>query len=126
MVHTDYNLVNHHAIGWLPLSVTGLGWLGYDTLIVAEFGGVTVGENLPMRNSALYLLSGVLKAISPLEVQRQTIFTGLAQPMGVWVKDGTIYLHEKGNIRTEIWKLTNTGHVRKHKLFAKGSGAGDE
>ncbi len=125
MVHPDYNLLNLRAVDWLPQSVTGLGWLGTDTLVVAEFGGVSNGEKLPTRNGVLHLLTGVLKATGPTDVKRQTIVTGLAQPMGVWVKDGAIYLHEKGDLGTEIWKVTNAGGVWKHELFAKGWGAGD-
>jgi hypothetical protein len=122
-VHPAYNLVNLRAPDWLPNSVTGLAWLGPDTLVVAEFGGVSPEEKSPMRKGALHLLTGVMKAKGPGDVQRVTIAQGLAQPMGAWVKDGAIYLHEKGDLGTEIWKVSKSGGQWKHELFAKGWGA---
>jgi hypothetical protein len=87
---------------------------------------VVVNEKKPMREGALHLLTGVLKAKGPGDVHRQTILEGLAQPMGVWVKDGVIYLHEKGDLGTEIYTVTrSTGGQWKHELFAKGWGAED-
>src|SRR5688500_6012026 len=76
-----YNLVNIRALDWLPQSVTGLAWLGPDTLVVAEFGGVKPMEQFPTRKGALHLLTGVMKAKGPGDVKRTTIAQGLAQPI---------------------------------------------
>jgi hypothetical protein len=105
--------------------VTGLAWLGPDSLVVAEFGGVKPEEDHPMRKGKLHLLTGVEAARGPEGVKRQTLLEGLAQPMGLWMKDGALYLHEKGDSGTEIHKVTRNGAAWKHELYAKGWGGGD-
>lgn len=122
-VHPAYDIVNLRDPEWIPQSITGLAWLGPDTLAVAEFGGVAVGEKAPTRNGAIHLLTGVLKAKGPGDVRHITIAKDLPQPMGIFVKDGAIYLHEKGDLGTEIHRLVRVGGEWKDELFAKGWGA---
>lgn len=125
-VNPHFDLVNLRALDWEPQSVTGLAWLGPDTLVVAEFGGVSGGEREATRKGKLHLLKGVLAAKGPEGVTRETLLEGLAQPMGVSVRDGAIYLHEKGAQGTEIAKVTRGAGGRwTRELFAKGWGEGE-
>ncbi|MCA2217762.1 family 16 glycoside hydrolase [Jidongwangia harbinensis] len=93
-VHPAYNLTNLRPAGFEP-KVTGMDFLSGGRLAVTTWGAseATTGE--------VWILGNVTGDTGPTRVTTKRVATGLKEPMGIKVVDGSIYVAEKHRL-TEL------------------------
>jgi Domain of Unknown Function (DUF1080)/PA14 domain/Carbohydrate binding module (family 35) len=93
-VNPDYTLTDLRPEGFRP-QVSAMDWTDDGRLAIATWGGSlnTVGE--------VYLLDNVTGTTDPSKVTYTKVASGLREPMGLAVVDGTIYVSQKHEL-TEL------------------------
>jgi hypothetical protein len=87
-VHPDYTLTDLRPEGFQP-QVSAMAWTDDERLVIATWGGSNKWQG------EVYLLDNVVGATGPDRVTVKRIATGLKEPMGVAVVDGTVYVSQK-------------------------------
>ncbi len=109
-VHPGYTLTNLRPTGFQP-QVSAMDWFPDGRLAIATWGGgeTTAGE--------VYILSGVTGSTSPSQVTYKKIATGLREPMGLKIVDGTIYVSQKHEL-TELNDTNGDGTIDQYRRVA--------
>ncbi|MGA5299784.1 family 16 glycoside hydrolase [Nucisporomicrobium flavum] len=109
-VHPGYTLTNLRPSGFQP-QVSAMDWFPDGRLAIATWGGsdTVAGE--------VYVLSGVTGATSPSQVTYKKIATGLREPMGLKIVDGTIYVSQKHEL-TELNDTNGDGVIDQYRRVA--------
>ncbi|MEV4641430.1 PA14 domain-containing protein [Actinoplanes sp. NPDC049548] len=109
-VHPGYTLTNLRPSGFQP-QVSAMDWYPDGRLAIATWGGsdTVAGE--------VYVLSGVTGATSPGQVTYKRIATGLREPMGLKIVDGTIYVSQKHEL-TELNDTNGDGVIDQYRRVA--------
>lgn len=93
-VNPNYTLTNLRPNGFEP-QVSAMDWTRDGRLVIATWGGSlnTLGE--------VYILDHVTGRTDPSKVTYKKVASGLREPMGLKVVDGTIYVSQKHEL-TEL------------------------
>ncbi|WFE20611.1 DUF1080 domain-containing protein [Solwaraspora sp. WMMD937] len=93
-VHPDYTLTDLRPDGFEP-QVSGMDWTEDGRLVIATWGGSeeVLGE--------VYIVENVTGPTSAEQVTYKKVASGLREPMGLAVVDGTIYVSQKHEL-TEL------------------------
>jgi 3-keto-disaccharide hydrolase/PA14 domain-containing protein/carbohydrate binding protein with CBM35 domain len=109
-VHPGYDLTDLRPPGFEP-QVTGLAFTDDNDLVVSTWGGTdnTAGE--------VYLLENTTGDTGPDQVAYRRIASGLREPMGVAVVDGTVYVSQKHEL-TALHDSDGDGFLDEHETIA--------
>ncbi|MEV0393739.1 family 16 glycoside hydrolase [Polymorphospora rubra] len=109
-VHPDYTLTDLRPAGFEP-QVSGMDWLADGRLVISTWGGSNqvLGE--------VYIVENVTGATGPDQVTYKRVATGLREPMGVAVVDGTIYVSQKHEL-TELRDTNGDEIADEHRTVA--------
>ncbi len=109
-VHPGYTLTNLRPAGFEP-QVSAMDWFPDGRLAIATWGGsdTVAGE--------VYIFDGVTGNTSPSKVTYKRIATGLREPMGLKIVDGTIYVSQKHEL-TELKDTTGDGVIDQYRRVA--------
>ncbi len=109
-VHPGYDLTDLRPPGFEP-QVTGLDFTANNDLVVSTWGGTdnVAGE--------VYLLENTTGDTGPDQVSYRKIASGLREPMGVAVVDGTVYVSQKDEL-TALHDSDGDGFLDKHETIA--------
>jgi hypothetical protein len=109
-VHPGYDLTDLRPPGFEP-QVTGLAFTESNDLVVSTWGGTdnTAGE--------VYLLENTTGETGPDQVAYRRIASGLREPMGIAVVDGTVYVSQKHEL-TALHDSDGDGFLDEHETIA--------
>ncbi|MEV0733121.1 family 16 glycoside hydrolase [Polymorphospora sp. NPDC050346] len=109
-VHPDYTLTDLRPDGFQP-QVSGMDWTPDGRLVIATWGGSNqvLGE--------VYIVENVTGATGPDQVTYKRVASGLREPMGVAVVDGTIYVSQKHEL-TELRDTDGDEVADEHRTVA--------
>ncbi|MET0491998.1 MAG: family 16 glycoside hydrolase [Actinoplanes sp.] len=93
-VNPDYTLTNLRPEGFTP-KVSAMDWTDDGRLVIA-----TWGESLKTEGE-VFIVDGVTGETDPSKVTYKKVASGLKEPMGLTVVDGTIYVSQKHEL-TEL------------------------
>ncbi|ROT31772.1 family 16 glycoside hydrolase [Micromonospora sp. HM5-17] len=93
-VHPNYTLTDLRPAGFEP-QVTGMAWTADGRLVISTWGGSDQVQG------EVYILDNVTGDTGPDQVTYRRVASGLREPMGVAVVDGTIYVSQKHEL-TEL------------------------
>lgn len=105
--HPSYDVSQARPDEFLP-KVAGMDFLPDGRLVVSTWDAL----------GAVYVLDGVSSG-DPKKIKVKRIAQGLAEPLGVKVVDGTIYVLQKQEL-TKLVDNNNDGIIDEYQCFAKG------
>lgn len=112
-IHPSYDLTVLHRDDFQP-RVGGLAFLPDGRLLVSTWDSI----------GGIYALEGVTEA-DPKKVKIQRIASGLAEPLGMEVVDGDIYVLQKHEL-TKLKDHDGDGVMDEYKVICDGWGVSDD
>ncbi|WP_428966168.1 family 16 glycoside hydrolase [Micromonospora fluostatini] len=109
-VHPDYTLTDLRPAGFTP-QVSGMAWTADGRLVISTWGGTD------QRTGEVYIVDEVTGATGPERVTYRRVASGLTEPMGVAVVDGTIYVSQKHEL-TELRDTDGDEVADEHRTVA--------
>ena len=106
-IHPSYTLTQARPEGFLP-KVSGMDFLPDGRLVVSTWDAL----------GAVYLLENV-ESGDPSKIKVKRIAQGLAEPLGVKVVDGAIYVLQKQEL-TKLVDNNGDGVIDEYQCFSKG------
>jgi hypothetical protein len=114
-VHPSWTLSQLRPAAW-QVKVSGMDFLADGRLVVLEMTDpISNHTNIPKPDGNLYIVSN-LNASDPEQVKYVKVASGLAEPVGVLVKDGKIYVSEKTELNEYVLDATQTHAVKSRTL----------
>jgi hypothetical protein len=117
-VHPNYDLTDLRPEDFEPM-VAAMDWTADGKLVLVTSGSVSPSG--PVENpepGEVFVLDNVTGATSREQVTYTKVATGLLNPMGVAVVDGSIYVSERDRL-TELTPDTNGDGLREHRTVAE-------
>ncbi|MEE6273327.1 family 16 glycoside hydrolase, partial [Georgenia sp. MJ206] len=117
-VNPNYDLTDLRPDGFEPM-VSAMAFTEDDELVVVTAGSVSPGG--PVQNpepGEVFILDNVVGETSAEEVEVTKVATGLLNPMGVTVADGSIYVSERDRL-TELTPDTDGDGMLEHRTVAE-------
>ncbi|WP_250442803.1 family 16 glycoside hydrolase [Actinotalea sp. C106] len=117
-VHPDYTLTDLLPEGFEPM-VSALDWTEDGDLVLVTSGSVSPSGPVPdPEPGEVFVLGNVTGETSAEDVTVTKVATGLLNPMGVAVVDGSIYVSERDRL-TELTPDTDGDGLREHRTVAE-------
>ncbi|MEH0939110.1 family 16 glycoside hydrolase [Micromonospora psammae] len=109
-VHPNYDLTNLRPDGFQP-QVSAMDWFSDGRLAITTWGGTdnTSGE--------VWILDEVTGDTGPSQVTTKKVASGLKEPMGIKIVDGTMYVSEKHRL-TRLVDTTGDGVTDDYETVA--------
>ncbi|PRX49371.1 glucose/arabinose dehydrogenase [Prauserella shujinwangii] len=109
-VNPNYTLTNLRPDGFEP-QVSAMDWTKDGRLVIATWGGSQTAQG------EVFILDGVTGQTDPSRVTYKKVASGLREPMGLAVVDGTIYVSQKHEL-TELRDTDGDEVADEHRTVA--------
>ncbi|WP_198010180.1 family 16 glycoside hydrolase [Saccharomonospora halophila] len=117
-VNPNYDLTDLRPEGFQPM-VAAMDWTSDDRLVVVTSGSVSpAGPVEDPEPGEVFVLGNVTGDTGPDQVTVTKVATGLLNPMGVAVVDGSLYVSERDRL-TELTADTDGDGLRQHRTVAE-------
>jgi hypothetical protein len=109
-VHPGYALTDVRPAGFEP-QVSAMDWFPDGRLAIATWGGSQASQG------EVYVLDGVAGGTGPGGVTPRLVATGLREPMGLTIVDGSIFVSQKHEL-TELVDTDGDGDTDEYRTVA--------